>query len=396
MIIPRVSGLLHGVAAPPIPAAREWARGYVGAAGPMIDLTQAVPGYPAHPDLLTRLALAAGDAASARYGDIAGDMALREALAGDMARIYGAPIAPEEVAITAGCNLAFTMAMTALAGPGTSVLLPAPWYFNHQMACAMLGITPRALPCAADAGFVPDPDLAASLIDASTRAIVLVTPNNPTGAIYPPETIARFAALCRDRGLFLVLDETYRDFLPADARPHELFADPAWRNNVVQLYSFSKSYCIPGHRLGAMAAGPAVMGELAKVLDTFQICPPRAGQAVLTWAIEALRDWRDGNRDLMAARAQECRAALAQLPGWRIDALGAYFAYVRLPEGAPDASAVAERLAGVCGLACLPGPFFGPGQDRHLRLAFANVEASVIASIPDRLKLLEGPPATNG
>lgn len=390
MIIPTVSGFLRRVAAPPIPAAREWARGYAGAAGTMIDLTQAVPGYPAHPELLARLASAAGDPASARYGDIAGDMGLREALAADMARIYAAPIAAEDVAISAGCNLAFTMAMVALAGPGTSVLLPAPWYFNHQMACAMLGITPRALPCAAEAGFVPDPELAATLIDASTRAIVLVTPNNPTGAIYPPETIARFAALCRDRGLFLVLDETYRDFLPADARPHDLFADPSWRDHVVQLYSFSKSYCIPGHRLGAIAAGPAVMGELAKVLDTFQICPPRAGQAVLTWAIAGLRDWRAGNRDLMAGRAAICRAALGRLPGWRIDALGAYFAYLQLPEGAPDAVSVAERLAGECGLMCLPGPFFGPGQDRHLRLAFANVEASVIASIPERLGLLAG------
>ncbi len=390
MIIPTVSSLLRKIAAPPIPAAREWARGYTGAAGPMIDLTQAVPGYPAHPELLNRLAIAAGDAAFARYGDIAGDMALREALAADMARIYGASIVAADVAITAGCNLAFTMAMTALAGPGSNVLLPAPWYFNHQMACAMLGVTPRALPCGAEAGFVPDPELAATLIDAGTRAIVLVTPNNPTGAIYPPEIIARFARLCRDRGLFLVLDETYRDFLPEADRPHDLFADPAWRDNVVQLYSFSKSYCIPGHRLGAMAAGPAVMGELAKVLDTFQICPPRAGQAVLSWAIDGLRDWRDGNRDLMAGRAAMCRAALEQLPGWRIDALGAYFAYVRLPDDAPDANLVAQRLAGECGLACLPGPFFGPDQDRHLRLAFANVEASVIASIPDRLGLLPG------
>lgn len=396
MMAPTQSSLLRNVVAPPIPAAREWAHGYAGAAGPMIDLTQAVPGYPAHPDLLARLAVAAGDPASARYGDIAGDMALREALAADMTRTYAAPIAAADVAITAGCNLAFTMAMVALAGPGTSVLLPAPWYFNHQMACAMLGITPRALPCAVGAGFVPDPERAATLIDATTRAIVLVTPNNPTGAIYPPETIARFAELCRARGLFLVLDETYRDFLPVDARPHDLFADPLWRDTVVQLYSFSKSYCIPGHRLGAIAAGPAVMGELAKVLDTFQICPPRAGQAVLSWAIGALRGWRAGNRDLMAGRAAMCRAALGQLPGWRIDALGAYFAYVRLPESAPDAVSVAARLAGEFGLACLPGPFFGPGQDRHLRLAFANVEALAIASIPERLKLVAGLAGTNG
>jgi aspartate/methionine/tyrosine aminotransferase len=87
----------------------------------------------------------------------------------------------------------------------------------------------------------------------------------------------------------------------------------------------------------------------------------------------------------MAGRAEAFRAVVAQLPGWRLDALGAYFAYLRLPEDAPEAVAAAEHLAGVQGLMTLPGPFFGPGQDRHLRLAFANVDKAAIAQIPARL-----------
>jgi aspartate/methionine/tyrosine aminotransferase len=383
-----LSPRIRAVGAPPIPAARVWASRYTGAAGPAIDLTQAVPGYPAHPDLLARLGEAAASRAAAGYGDIDGDLALRRALADDLALAYAAPFSEADIAITAGCNLAFTMAMTALAGTGEAVMLPAPWYFNHHMALAMLGIGTTALPCTPDAGFVPDPEAAARLLTPATRAIVLITPNNPTGAIYPPATIAAFGALCRERGLWLVLDETYRDFLPEAAPAHALFATPDWRDYLIQLYSFSKSYCIPGHRVGAIAAGPAARAELLKVLDTMQICPGRAPQAALSWAVEALRPWRAGNRAIMAGRAAAFRAAVAPLNGWKLDALGAYFAYLRLPAAAPDAMLAAEILAAEHGLMTLPGPFFGPGQDRHLRLAFANADLDAIAEVPGRLARL--------
>ena len=382
----RLSARVHATAAPAIPAARAWAAAYAGQAGAPIDMTQAVPGYPAHPALLQHLGAAAATAQAASYGDIAGDAALRTALALDVSARYGATVAAAEVAITAGCNLAFSMAMTAIAGTGAAVMLPAPWYFNHHMALTLLGIDTVPLPCHAAAGFVPDVAEAEAALTPATRAIVLITPNNPTGAIYPPAVIAAFAALCRRRGLWLVLDETYRDFLPGTAAPHALFQDAAWRDSVVQLYSFSKAYCVPGHRVGAIIAGTGFQQELAKVLDTMQICPSRAPQTALAWAVPALRDWRDGNRAIMAGRAAAFQAALAPMQGWSVDSLGAYFAYLRLPDAAPDAVAAAEILASRHGLMTLPGTFFGPGQDRHLRLAFANVDTDAIALVPDRLR----------
>jgi aspartate/methionine/tyrosine aminotransferase len=392
-----ISPRVRATGAPPIPAARAWAGRYTGQAGPVLDLTQAVPGYPPHPELLARLADAAGGPLAAGYGPIQGDEALREVLAEDMAGFYGAPIGAADVAITAGCNLAFTMAMTVLAGaPGDAVLLPTPWYFNQEMALTMLGIRAIPLPCRAEDGFVPDPERVAMLLaegGGRVRALVLVTPNNPTGAVYPPEVIAHCAELCRAHGAWLVLDETYRDFLPAEScPPHGLFRDPAWRDGLVHLYSFSKAYCVPGHRMGAIAAGPGFQAELAKVLDTMQICPQRAAQVALAWAVPALREWRAGNRRVMAERATAFRRAVAQLPGgqphWRIEALGTYFAYLRLPESAPDAMASAEELAAAHGLLTLPGPFFGPGQERHLRLAFANAALESIAAVPGRLAAL--------
>jgi aspartate/methionine/tyrosine aminotransferase len=353
----------------------------------MIDLTQAVPGYPPHPDLLAKLAEAAGSRAAAGYGAIDGDPALREALAADASAFYAAPVEAADVAITAGCNLAFSMAMAVIAGGGTGgVILPVPWYFNHRMALEMQGIPAIPLPCRAADGFLPDPARIEPLLAAGARALVLVSPNNPTGAITPPETIEACAELCRRHGAWLVLDETYRDFLPATATPpHRLFQDPAWRDGLVHLYSFSKAYCVPGHRVGAILAGPAFRAELMKALDTWQICPARPAQAALAWGVPALAAWRAANRDLMAGRAASFRAAVAQLPGWRLDSLGAYFAYMRVPEDGPDALAVAERLAAERGLLSLPGPFFGPGQDRHIRLAFANAALEAIAEVPGRL-----------
>lgn len=386
--MPSISPQIRATGAPPIPAARAWAARYDGRAGPAIDLTQAVPGYPPHPDLLAKLAETAGSHATAGYGPIDGDPALREALAADMAGFYGAPIAAADIAVTAGCNLAFSMVMSVLAGPGDRVVLPTPWYFNHRMALAMQGIAAIPLPCRAEDGFLPDPDHLAALLhgNAPVCALVLVTPNNPTGAVMPPALIARCAALCRGAGAWLVLDETYRDFLaPEQSPPHGLFGDAAWRGGMIHLYSFSKAYCVPGHRVGAIAAGGAFRAELLKALDTMQICAPRSAQAALTWAIAALRDWRAGNRAVMAERAEAFRRVASQLPGWRLDALGAYFAYLRIPAGDPDAVAVAERLAAERGLLGLPGPFFGPGQERYLRLAFANAGLAAIGQVPARL-----------
>ena len=120
-----------------------------------------------------------------------------------------------------------------------------------------------------------------------------------------------------------------------------------------------------------------------------QICPPRGPLPALTWAIDNLHDWKRDNRTLIAERARVFREGVGQLPDWRIDALGTYFAYVRIPQGERDANAVGEALATERGLLSLVGPFFGPGQERHLRLAFANVGLDAIAEVPERLKGLE-------
>jgi aspartate/methionine/tyrosine aminotransferase len=377
---------LRDTGSPPIPEAQAWAKRYNGSQGPLIDLSQAVPGYPPHQALLTKLSEAAGTKAAARYGDIYGDHALREALAVEISERYRASVHSNEIAITSGCNQAFVLAAMALARAGDSILLPSPWYFNHQMTLNLLGVTPRPLPARAENGFVPDPQEAEALIDASTRALVLVTPNNPTGAIYPPETIAAFARLCRKKGIWLIIDETYRDFIePPHHQPHALFSEPDWQDHVLSLYSFSKSYCIPGHRVGAMIAGADILAEIGKIIDCVQICAPRAAQHALAWAIPHLNEWRAANSREIARRADAFRHAMTKLDGWQLNSIGAYFAYVTHPFANHSVFDVAARMASECGVLGLPGPWFGPGQERHLRLAFANVGVEDIMELPNRL-----------
>jgi aspartate/methionine/tyrosine aminotransferase len=374
--------LLLDTGTPPIPEAKAWLTAYDGRLGPAIDLSQAVPSKPPHADLLARIGAAAADAENARYGPILGDAALRAALARDI----GGTVTPGDVAITSGCNQAFVVAMMALAKAGDRVILPAPWYFNHEMTLGLLGIEAVPLPCPPENGFVPEVDQARALIDGRTRAIVLVTPNNPTGAVYPAATLRAFSELCRQNGIALVLDETYRDFLPdGQEASHDLFAGDDWRGHVMQLYSFSKAHAVPGHRLGALTADAGTIAEIAKILDCLQICPPRTAQGALAWAIEAQRDWREANRRDINLAARAFRSAFAQMPDWRVEAVGAYFAYVRHPFSGEKAGLVAERMARERGVLALPGPFFGPGQEGHLRMAFANVSAQMIGLIPARL-----------
>jgi aspartate/methionine/tyrosine aminotransferase len=382
-----INPLLRDTGTPPIPEAKGWLSAYDCRHGPGIDLSQAAPGSAPPDSLLARAATAAADPSGARYGAIQGDIALREALARETSGRYGAPISAQNVAITAGCNQAFVTTIMALASAGDAVLLPVPWYFNHQMTLAMLGIEARALPTTPQAGFVPDVEAARALLrDGKVRAIVLVSPNNPTGAVYPPATIAAFAGLCRETGIALVLDETYRDFMPPEHdRPHHLFEAPDWRSHLIQLYSFSKAYAVPGWRLGSIIAGEAIQHEVGKVLDCIQICPARAGQSALAWGIGALTDWREANRADINSRADTFRQAMRALNGWSVDQAGAYFAYVRHPFAGVPAAQVAEMLALRWGVLALPGSYFGPGQDGHLRLAFANADEAGIRQAVSRL-----------
>lgn len=384
--MPRFNPLVESLSAPPIPSVFAWGRAYDGRSGPMIDLSQAVPGYPPHPRMLELLGECAASRAYTGYGPIEGEDGLRAAYAEHISAVYGAPLAAGNVHVTAGCNQAFISAAMAVAGAGDTVLMTDPYYFNQETTLAMLGVRTRFAPCDPNNGFLPDVSALADAITPDVRAVALVSPNNPTGAVYPPALLSAVYALCESRGIWLILDETYRDFLPEGAgRPHDLFTRAGWQDTLIGLYSFSKSFCIPGHRLGAITAGERVIEQVAKIMDNVQICPPRSAQAAVAAALPLLADWREENRREIARRAETLRATMAGVPGWRVGAVGAYFAFIGHPfEGASSAH-VAEKLAKEAGVLCLPGSYFGPRQEGYLRFAFANADQATIALLRERL-----------
>jgi aspartate/methionine/tyrosine aminotransferase len=382
-----INPLLAATEAPPIPEVQSWAVGRPPGSLPIIDLLQAIPGYPPDASLTAYVADKATDFRMSLYTPICGTAGLREALAAEVEATYGGMVSPDQVCITAGCNQAFYAATIALAKPGDNVLLPTPYYFNHQMTLDMLGLQVRHLPAREENGFIPDPDEAAALVDAGTRALILVTPNNPTGAVYPPEILGEFFDLAASRRIALILDETYRDFLPmGQSRAHDLFIRPEWPGTLIHLYSFSKAYSLAGYRVGALGASPSFIAQVLKIMDCLIICAPHIAQIAAQYGLERLSEWRRQKRLLMAGRIDAFRKSVAALaPDWGIGSIGGYFAYLRHPFERLDSKGAAYRLADACGLLCLPGSAFGPGQERFLRAAFANIDASQMSEIAARL-----------
>jgi aspartate/methionine/tyrosine aminotransferase len=377
---------------PPVMEARRWIAGRdFPADRPLINLSQAAPVDPPPESLARAMAEAIVSLPSAHlYGPVLGLPALRDELAAQWSDAYCGTVSAEQVAVTAGCNQAFCAAVSTLAGPGDAVMLPLPFYFNHRMWLDMSGIETQTLPTGDD--LMPDPERAAARITDRTRAIVLVTPNNPAGVAYPPALIRAFRDLARARGLALIVDETYRDFLDTDGAPHDLFSDPGWDDTLIHLYSFSKAYRLTGHRVGALMTSPQRLAEVEKFLDTVAICPPQVGQIGALWGMRNLGDWLAGERQEVLARADALRAGFQRLPGWQVLGCGAYFAYVRHPFEDPS-DAVAKRLVDEAHLLTLPGTMFGPlrheggdGQaEATLRIAFANADAAGLAEVCDRL-----------
>jgi aspartate/methionine/tyrosine aminotransferase len=391
------SPLMRATPPPPVMEARRWiADARFPPDRPLLNLSQAAPVDPPPESLRAAMAEALAEADTHLYGPVLGLPALREEVAARWSALYGGAIAPDDVAITAGCNQAFCAVVTALAAPGDAVMIATPWYFNHQMWLSQTGIEVQALPCGPD--MLPEIGAARARLTPRTRAITLVTPNNPTGAEYPPALVAAFAALARERGIALIVDETYRDFLAHDGAPHDLFRDPDWRDTVIHLYSFSKAYRLTGHRVGAIIAAPALLAEVEKFLDTVQICPSQLGQKAALWGLRNLGDWVAGERAEILRRRAAITEGFARLPGWRLLGCGAYFAYAEHPFDCPS-DLLARHLVETRSLLLLPGTMFGRrvgeggdgSAERQFRIAFANADTAGIEELIARLATAEAP-----
>jgi aspartate/methionine/tyrosine aminotransferase len=351
---------------------------------PLLDLSQAAPPYPPAPEVVERVVEVARATDGAAYAPVPGIPPLRRAIADELSRDYAGTVEPPDVVVTAGCNQAFSLVADALTGPGDEVITPLPYYFNHDMWLRMRGVTPVYLD--PDARLVPRAADAEALITPRTRAIVLITPGNPSGVTIPPDEIAAFATLARRHDIALILDETYRSFRDTREPAHPLFAEPDWRSTVVSLHSYSKDLAIPGYRVGCVVAAPELNREVLKLMDCVAICSPRIGQEAALAGLTRAGAWRKERAAEIARRRGWLGAALATRPGgFEAVSCGGFFAWVRHPfTDRPTSDVVRDLLANHDTLV-IPGTAFLPDDRRMLRISAGRIDETAAATLAGRL-----------
>jgi aspartate/methionine/tyrosine aminotransferase len=384
---PPFSPLLTTAMAPPIMEVQRWVRETELPEGlELINLSQAAPVGAPPEALRAHLADAIlSNEAAHFYGPVLGNPDLRAEIAAQWSAAYGADIRLPQVAITAGCNQAFCTAIATACEPGDEVILPFPWYFNHKMWLDMAGVT--TVPVACNDRMLPDPSDVRRKITPRTRAIVLVTPNNPSGAEYPGDLVLDFFELAVETNQALIVDETYRDFHGEDGPPHPVFQQPGWERTLVHLYSFSKVFRLTGHRTGAMIASTERLVMAEKFLDTIAISAPQTGQIAALFGLHNLGDWvADERTEILARRAHLIDLFARDLPNWKVHGAGGYFAWVTPPFDLPAAE-LARRLLAERALLVLPGSMFMPmgTQTGALRIAFANADREGLTEMTRRL-----------
>lgn len=303
----------------------------------------------------------------------AGLLELREAAAAEYQRIFRRRVNPErQIAITAGNMEGLATLLEVLLDPGDEVIVTDPGFVSHITQIRFNGGVPVYWPLHEDRGWEPDTLALGELISERTKAILLVTPSNPTGKIFSGSTLRAVAEQAISRGLIVILDDPYSQFtFETPMKYFDLAATPGFERHFAYLFTFSKAYAMSGWRVGYMVVPEPLHAAVVKIHDMTMICAPRVSQIA---AIAALK----GEREHLA----EFRAVLARrrnLICERLDRLAAIFSYVR-PDGAyyvfpklneaSDDVAFAFRLLDEARVTVTPGSAFGPGGAGHVRMAY--------------------------
>ena len=380
-----------GVDPPPVLEVKNWlSNPDLQPSKPLIDVSQAAPTEPPPEKMLEFMAnKILCDNAVNRYGPVLGLDELRESLASKWSRQYQGKVSKENVAVTSGCNQAFCASISSFTSENDEVIIPTPWYFNHHMWLQMAGV--KSIPLDTDANMNPIVEKAEALITDRTRAIVLVSPNNPSGAIYSNQLLQKFFDLCKSNQIRLIIDETYKDFHPNASQPHTLLENNNWDQVLTILYSFSKTYRMTGHRVGALLTSKKNLIEIEKALDTFTVCPPQLGQYAANWGLNNLEAWAEDRRTEILQRAKHFSEKFQPLSaaGWSLKGCGAYFAFVEHPFE-DGSNILAPLILRDQGILLMPGTMFYPKHNplgsRSFRIAFANIDKNKISTLLERLK----------
>lgn len=369
--VPIVSNRLQAVQPPVIPIVAGMIRDHPGT----ISFGQGVVGYPPPPQALAAISQFTASPDQHQYKSVDGIPSLREALARKLAAENGIHLdAPNALVVTAGGNMAFMNAILAIADPGDEIVLLTPYYFNHEMAVTMLNCRPVLV--ATDARFQPDVAGIRAALSPRTRAVVTVSPNNPTGAVYPESVLREINGLCREAGIYHIHDEAYEYFTWDQTHHFSPASLPDSAAHTISLFSLSKAYGFASWRIGYQVIPAALLDAVKKIQDTNLICPPVISQCAATGALAAGKLWCDAQLARIRTVRDQVLAELAALPDCceAPTASGALYFFVRL-QTSLSPMAVVERLIRNHGVAAIPGDAFGYQAGCALRISFGALTA---------------------
>jgi aspartate aminotransferase len=351
----------------------------------VIALSVGEPDFEA-PEAIQLAAKAALDAGASRYTEVAGMAALREAICADSLRRRGVAHTPGEVVVSAGAKHALFNLAQVLYDHGDEVVIPVPAWGSYAEQVRLCGATPVLLPCAESDGFLVRPEALAAALSPRTKAVILCTPSNPTGASYPPEALRALADVLSDEASpsrpYVIVDESYAELVFDGARsPSLLSIAPALRERLIVIDGVSKRFAMTGYRVGWMLAPH----EVARACERLQSQATTSVAAVAQHAAMAALGLGDGPTAAMRAELQARRdlvlAGLAQIAGLRVrPPQGAFYAFVSVhgllgrPGLASDVD-VAQRWLDEARVAVVPGSdFHAPG---YVRLSYATGRAEL-------------------
>jgi len=313
--------------------------------------------------------------------------ALRRALAESLRKERGLSVDPDrEVCITVGAMEGLCAAMLTLVDRGDEVLLPSPNYASHIEQVLLAEGRPVFFPLRRE-DWGLDPEAVRAKVSDRTKALVLCSPHNPTGAVFGREALRAVAQLALERGFFILSDETY-DFLTYDGESHvSLLGMPELRKQVLGFFSFSKKYAMTGWRVGAVVGDGELLDQIMKVHDAAAICAPTPSQVAALAALEGPQDCVQEFRRILEARRDRVCRRLDAMARWvsYVRPKGAYYLMVRTHGLAEDSMTVALRLLHEARVITIPGAAFGPDGEGHIRLSFGGSEEELDEAM-DRLE----------
>jgi aspartate/methionine/tyrosine aminotransferase len=298
---------------------------------------------------------------------------LRQAIADKLRTDNAIEVDPaSELLVVSGVSQAIAACFLGLLGPGDEVLVPTPAYLNYLHCATLAGAVAVPVPLRPENGFQPDPDEVAALITPRTRMLVLVSPNNPTGAVWPALVLRRLADLVAEHELLLLSDEIYEKLVYSGHQHFSVASLPQARNLTLTLNGFSKAFSMTGWRLGYIAAAEPLINVLVRVIQYIATCPNSFAQWGAVAALCGTQEPVEEMRTEFDRRRQLVQERLRSMPGVQCPELqGAFYAFSDISAlGLPDEE-FAEYFLRHASVAVVPGSAFGEGGAGHIRISYA-------------------------